>query len=102
MEWGVLQPLQSLIVLCDGPQKVIAKRRDKHLDFDRLTARVKGLPDSELTSQVSPQRPLGGPTELLASRASGSWLILILSCHNINVLLLCTDEYMGSVGVTRG
>ncbi|ELU16231.1 hypothetical protein CAPTEDRAFT_105924, partial [Capitella teleta] len=47
IESCVIVPLNRLLLMFQGPTKVIKKRHDKLLDFDNFNARLKGLRDTE-------------------------------------------------------
>ena len=63
MEAEVLAPLNRLLVMFQGPNKVIKKRHDKLLDYDNVQSKVKGAKDATQQKIVS-----------LAFPASGRWL----------------------------
>ena len=47
METQVIQPLNRLVVMFQGPHKVIKKRHDKLLDYDNSSIRLKGFKESD-------------------------------------------------------
>ena len=53
MELEVLSPLNKLLVMFQGPTKVIKKRHDKLLDYDNMQSKVKGVKDSTQQKIVS-------------------------------------------------
>jgi hypothetical protein len=48
----VLDPLQKLLVMFQGPSKVIKKRLDKLIDYDHMTGSVKRAKDPDQLRQV--------------------------------------------------
>ena len=55
MEEEVLSPLNKLLVMFQGPTKVIKKRHDKLLDYDNMQSKVKGVKDAAQQKIVSTQ-----------------------------------------------
>ena len=53
MELEVLSPLNKLLVMFQGPTKVIKKRHDKLLDYDNMQSKVKGVKDTTQQKIVS-------------------------------------------------
>ena len=49
----VMQPLNRLLLMFQGPMKVIKKRHDKELDFNKMSSRVGNLKDTEQLKSVS-------------------------------------------------
>ena len=49
----VMQPLNRLLLMFQGPMKVIKKRNDKELDFNKMSSRVGNLKDTEQLGSVS-------------------------------------------------
>lgn len=43
----MIGPLNRLLLMFQGPTKIIKKRHDKLLDYDNLSARMKGLKENE-------------------------------------------------------
>ena len=52
----VMQPLNRLLLMFQGPMKVIKKRNDKELDFNKMLSRVGNLRDTEQLGSVSGRR----------------------------------------------
>ena len=46
----MIHPLNRLLLMFQGPSKVIKKRHDKLLDYDNLNTRMKGLKETEQQS----------------------------------------------------
>ena len=53
MEQEVLSALNKLLVMFQGPTKVIKKRHDKLLDYDNMQSKVKGVKDATQQKIVS-------------------------------------------------
>ena len=49
----VMSPLNRLLLMFQGPMKVIKKRHDKELDFNKISSRVGNPRDSEQLKSVS-------------------------------------------------
>ena len=53
VETSVVKPLSSLLLMFQGPVKVMKKRYDKLLDYESTSSRIKGLRESEITKAVN-------------------------------------------------
>lgn len=56
MDWvqmQVLSPLNSLLNLFQGPQRLIQKRNDKCLDYDRWSNKIDKIKDRDKLKAVS-------------------------------------------------
>ena len=49
----VLSPLNSLLSLFQGPQRLIQKRNDKCLDYDRWSNKIDKIKDRDKLKAVS-------------------------------------------------
>ena len=81
MDREVIQPLNRILLLFQGPAKVIKKRYDKLLDYDNINARIKSLNNNEHVKSVSIltiKLPLWATARILTVRGLMSTAVDIL------------------------